>query len=126
MLALLDIYAFFHKCEITSVHKGNFFKNTTESVSDSDSSKTGYSSALTSFYSIASLGSSAFYSATQPWTVTPLQSRYALYSIVTYDTKAQHTNLKQVGTRSKFTDSPFPNNATLSSQCLLPTPPYET
>jgi len=30
MLALLDIYAFFHKCEITSVHKGKISKNTTE------------------------------------------------------------------------------------------------
>jgi hypothetical protein len=30
MLALMDIYAFFQKCEITSVNKGKFFKNTTD------------------------------------------------------------------------------------------------
>jgi hypothetical protein len=30
ILALLDIHAFIRKCEIISVHKGKFFKNTTE------------------------------------------------------------------------------------------------
>jgi len=56
----------------------------------------------------------------------PLQSKYALHSIARYDTKAQHTVLKRADTRSKSPDYPFPNNATLTSQCLPTTPPYET